>query len=128
MNMIGLLVVAFAVVCYLSVSLPASGRIARGGLVGLRIPSTKRSDAAWLAAHRSVLPMVTVVTGVTSMFGILIVLDRPPLGLSPETAAGAGMTSTVVGLLIATVLADRAARAATTGDLAAETGAGVERS
>lgn len=128
MTMIGLLVVSFSVVCYLSVALPASGRIARGGLVGLRIPSTKRSDEAWLAAHRAVLPLVTVVTGVTSMVGILIVLDRPPLGLSPETAAGVGMTFTVVGLLIATVLADRAARAVTTEGSAAESGAGVKRS
>lgn len=121
MNVIGLLIAAFAVVCYLSVSLPASGRIARGGLVGLRIPSTKRSDAAWLAAHRAALPMTTGVAAITSLLGILIAFEVTPLDLSPEAAALVALAIAVGGLLVATVIADRAARATTT--MALEPGA-----
>lgn len=113
MNVIGLLIAAFAVVCYLSVLLPASGRIARGGLVGLRTPSTKRSDAAWLAAHQAALPLTTGVAAITSFLGILIALEVMPLDLSPEVAALVALAIAVSGLLMATVIADRAARATT---------------
>lgn len=117
MIVLGLLVAGSALVCYFSVSLPASGRVERGGLVGLRTPSTKRSDATWLAAHRAALPLTTGASGIALFFGTLIALDRPPLDLAPETAALVGLGILLGGLLIATVVAERAARVAAAGSV-----------
>ena len=36
----------------------ASGRLARNQWVGIRIPSTMRSDRAWVAGHRAALRLM----------------------------------------------------------------------
>lgn len=124
MPMLGLLITVFAVVSYLAVSLPASGRIPRGGLVGLRTPSTKRSDAAWLAAHRAALPLTTGVTLVTGLYGIVVACGWSPLDLTLEHTALIGLAILVGGLLVATTVADKAAREVTTETTAPEPGTG----
>lgn len=111
---IGLFITAFAVACYFPVSLPAKGRVARGGLVGLRTPATKRSDAAWLAGHRAALPVTTGVVVVAALFGLVLAFETPKLRLSPEAGLLIGLGICVGGLLVATAIADRAARATTT--------------
>lgn len=124
MTMLGLLIVAFAVVCYLAVALPASGRVRRGGLVGLRTPSTKRSDAAWLAAHRAALPLTTAVTTATGLYGVVVACGWSPLELTLEHTALIGLAIPVGGLLVATTVADKAAREVTTETTAPEPGTG----
>ena len=124
MPMLGLFITAFAVVTYLAVSLPASGRIPRGGLVGIRTPSTRRSDEAWLAAHRAALPLTTWTTLVTVVYGVLVACGWSPLDLAPEHIALIGLAISVGGLLVATVVAVRAARSVTTETSAPESGPG----
>ncbi|MES2094432.1 MAG: SdpI family protein [Actinomycetota bacterium] len=54
--------------------LAASGRIGRNGFVGIRIPPTLASEAAWRAGHRAaVLPtwigfVVVIITAVVAQF------------------------------------------------------------
>ena len=62
--------------------LAASGRIGRNGFVGIRIPPTMASDAAWTAGHKAALmpswigfALVAVTAGVAQFIpGINVVL------------------------------------------------------
>lgn len=113
MNLIGLLIAAFAVYCYLAVALPAKGRIARGGLVGIRTPATKRTDAAWLAGHRAALPSMTGTVAVAVIFSLLVTFGAFPFDLSPQTALLIGLGICIGGLVASAPVAVRAARATT---------------
>lgn len=110
MNPLGLLIIAFAGVCYLSVALPASGRVARRGLVGLRTPATRRSDDAWLAAHRAALPITSVVTAAAALAGVVVALGWPRPDL-PHGAVAAVVCVTAAGLVVAALVGVQAARA-----------------
>jgi hypothetical protein len=63
-------------------ALGSAGRLPRNHLVGIRIPSTMRTDAAWAAGHRAATVPVTLL-GV-SMLGVglwdMSSLDGPPRG------------------------------------------------
>lgn len=50
---LGLLLLLTAPIPYVIAKRGAEGRLRRGGMVGIRIPETNASDAAWLAGHRA---------------------------------------------------------------------------
>ena len=104
-NFAGYTVAAAMLVVVVVTQLAASGRVRRNGFIGLRIPPTMASDAAWVAGHRAAL--------VPSWIGFVVV----------TIAAGAaqftpGVTTACIVLLFlflgwSVVAAWRGAKAAT---------------
>ena len=87
----------------------ADGRLKRNQFAGIRIPSTMRSDAAWLAGHRA-------AENPTRLAGWLAIASGLPalLPVPVETMAlsvGAGCLILLVLVLYAARLAGQAARA-----------------
>jgi hypothetical protein len=88
----------------------AKGRLRRNQFVGIRTPSTMRSDHAWIAGHRAALRLTPVhlVTGVSLLIGVFCA--RTVAGLNVIGVSGA-IVFVVVALFTA-VVAGRAAKAA----------------
>lgn len=82
-----------------------AGRLPRNHFVGIRLPSTMRSDDAWLAAHRASWPFTVVAGILMAILGLDMLMDpeQPP----PEWVLLAVVLSP---LLIAAVKAHMAAR------------------
>ncbi len=88
----------------------ARGRLRRNQFVGIRAPSTMRSDRAWIAGHRAALRLTPVhlVTGVSLLIGVF----------SAQTVAGlnlVGVCGAIVFVAVAlftAIVAGRAAKAA----------------
>ena len=101
-----LLAVAPVVVAAVAV-LAATGRLRRNSVAGIRIPSLYASDAAWRIGHRAaVLPTVAAAV-------ICVVLAVAEL-VDPDFDVVGSILQTVVlilGVLVGTALASRAARA-----------------
>ncbi len=103
-----------------------AGTLVLNGLLGLRTPATKRSQAAWDAGHRAALPGLRVLVVVTA---IAAVLPLPfTFGLGYRTDRAFIATEVVLGFAYAAVIglllvigrtADRAARAVPAGQVAA---------
>jgi hypothetical protein len=87
--------------------LSAAGRLPRQGLVGIRIPSTMRSDETWVAGHRAAAPAMTVAGAGAVAFGILDLVINPSHGALPWV----GLVWLLGWFAVATVIANRAARA-----------------
>ena len=87
----------------------AKGRLRRNQFVGIRTPSTMRSDQAWIAGHRAALRLTPLhlVTGASLLIGVF----------SAQTVAGlnlVGVCGAVVFVVVAlftAVVAGRAAKA-----------------
>jgi hypothetical protein len=88
----------------------AKGRLRRNQFVGIRTPSTMRSDRAWVAGHHAALRLTPVhlVTGVTLLIGVFSA--RTLAGLNLVGVCGA--TVFVAVALFTAVVAGRAAKAA----------------
>lgn len=95
---------AFAGVIVIAVALAGrTGRLRRNHWVGIRLPSTLRSDSAWDAAHRSTWAYVVVSGLFLTGFGVAAILrDRPVEGGLPWIA--------IIPLIVAIVKARSAAR------------------
>ena len=94
--------------------LSATARLPRSLLAGIRTPSTMRSDEAWRAGHHAAATALTAA-GVGPMVVALLVAAKSP-GRKAETVLsriGAGWLLAWLGL--ATVQANRAARATNVG-------------
>jgi uncharacterized membrane protein len=83
------------------------GKLPRNYFVGIRIPSTLRSDAAWAAGHRAGAPMMMLSGGLVAAMGVRLETIGE-IGLEHEVWWW--MIPTLVALLIATVQAHRAAK------------------
>jgi hypothetical protein len=88
----------------------AKGRLRRNQFVGIRTPSTMRSDHAWIAGHRAALRLTPVhaLTGLAVVIAILV--TRTVAGLNIVGVGGASVF--VVVALFTAVVAGRAAKAA----------------
>jgi len=53
MNSVAYILAAAMLLVVVVTQLAASGRISRNGFIGIRIPSTMTSDAAWTAGHKA---------------------------------------------------------------------------
>ena len=87
----------------------ASGRLRRNQWVGIRIPSTMRSDQAWVAGHRAALRLMPLhlFTGVALLVAALC---APTVGNVHFVGLGGAGAFLLVALFTA-VIAGRAAKA-----------------
>jgi|HubBroStandDraft_5_1064220.scaffolds.fasta_scaffold419958_2 hypothetical protein len=104
--------IMFALLAFLLVAVDwaaASGRLRRNQWVGIRIPSTMRSDQAWVAGHRAALRLMPLhlLTGV----GLLLtVLSAQTVG-DVHLVGVCGAAVFVVVAVITAIVAGRAAKA-----------------
>jgi hypothetical protein len=90
--------------------LAAAGRLPRNVFAGIRIPSTMRSDEAWLAGHRAAAPALTAAGLGQIGLAAVIAIKRPaPEAERVLSRVGTGWLLAWLG--VATVQASRAARA-----------------
>ncbi len=87
----------------------ANGRLRRNQFIGVRTPSTMRSDQAWKAGHRAALRLMPLhlLTGIAVLTAVF--LTRTVAGLNVAGVSGA--TVFVVVALFTAVVAGRAAKA-----------------
>lgn len=85
--------------------LAASGRIRRNGFVGIRIPPTMASDAAWTRGHRAAL--------VPSWVGLVLVACSAGVAQFTPGGTTAGIALLLVFLAWSVVAAWRGTRVAT---------------
>lgn len=88
--------------------LGARGRLRRNKLLGIRVPSTLRSDAAWAAGHRAAA-VPFALGGLVSVAGAVAVALADTEDEITRTALAVVVLSTVA-LGVAGVRAHRAAR------------------
>jgi uncharacterized membrane protein len=88
----------------------ANGRLGRNQFVGIRTPSTMRSDQAWVAGHRAALRLTPLhlLTGIAVL--ITVFFARTVAGLNVVGVSGA--VAFVVVVVLTAIVAGRAAKAA----------------
>lgn len=104
--------VMFALLAFLIVAIDwaaASGRLRRNQWVGIRIPSTMRSDLGWVAGHRAALRLMPLhlLTGV----GLLLAVLSARTVEAVHLVGIAGAAVFVVVAVITAIVAGRAAKA-----------------
>lgn len=112
---VGLLLIA--VLAQLTVRAVTAGTLPVNGLLGLRTPATKRTQAAWGAGHRAAEPGLRVLVLVTVAAAVLPLPLAVGLGhrsdraaTATEIALGLGYAAVIGLLLVVAGIADRAAR------------------
>lgn len=92
--------------------LAARGRIQRNQWVGIRTPSTMRSDRAWIAGHRAslrVAPLYILVTLATCI-ALYIAVNHAPSFKVVTIIGLSGFAATIVLAVLTAYLASKAAR------------------
>jgi len=89
----------------------ATGRLPRNGFVGIRLPSTMRSDDAWMAGHRAASTSLTISgVGPVALGVIAVATNR---GRSGDTVLLViGLVWILGWIALGTVQANRAAKTA----------------
>lgn len=82
------------------------GKLPRNWFLGLRTPSTLRSDDAWRAAHEAAGSLIAVSGILLGATGVLVLLTDP----ADDTVFLAGSGTAVAVLLVAGVLGVRATK------------------
>jgi len=107
LGIVGVIVVALG-------RMAATGRLPRNILAGIRIPSTMRSDEAWIAGHRAAASALTV-SGLGPIIVAIIVGTKRPDGDTQTSIFRVGTAWLLAWIGIATIQASRAARATNLG-------------
>ncbi|MGO9560323.1 MAG: SdpI family protein [Acidimicrobiales bacterium] len=92
----------------------AAGRLPRNLFAGIRIPSTLRTDEAWLAGHRAASTALTVA-GLGPVVVAAVVAAKRPSTDSQRVLSRVSTAWLLSWLGLATVQASRAARATEAG-------------
>ena len=87
--------------------LGARGRLKRQHWAGIRLRSTMRSDAAWVAAHRQAGPILQSAGGIVGTTGLLLVLFQPTEDVTTLVSLflAAGLLGAVIGAGVVAVKA-----------------------
>jgi hypothetical protein len=88
----------------------AAGRIPANGLVGIRTPATRCSEAAWTAGHRAAAQILVPAAVIVGALSVAVILGWNVAGLPVETTGGAILGGYAAVLVISAVVAHRAAR------------------
>jgi len=107
---VGLLLIA--VLAQLTVRAVTAGTLPVNGLLGLRTPATKRTQAAWDAGHRAAEPGLRVLVLVTVAAAVMPLPFAVGLGYRSDRAAteialGLGYAAVIGLLLVIAGIADR---------------------
>lgn len=111
-GLFGLSLGAISVMMIVSWSRAARGRLARNPYVGVRTPSTLRSEQSWVAGNRAALrlvPLYLLVNAAT--FAALVVVGWQGWRLGVIFAGSGGLVALIMLSICAAVIASRAARA-----------------
>lgn len=100
------LTIAGALAVWLS-WLGSQRKLRPNGVVGIRLPATRRSDAAWYAAHQAAAGPFGVAGGVTAACGVAVVFTG--LDLIGWVLVIVGVAALTTGVGVATAVALRAA-------------------
>jgi uncharacterized membrane protein len=109
--------IVLCVVVIATSRLAANGRLPRNQWVGIRSPSTMRSDAAWVAAHRAALrltPLYLVITAVVCAAVVWAALYLSTPGVVITVGMG-GFAAFIAALIYTAVIAGKAAKSADDG-------------
>ncbi len=100
------LLVSGAGVAYISYR-AASGALGRNKMAGIRIPSTMRSDEAWLAGHRAAFWPSVFGSGQAMFGGLLLLFGPGPESTTLIVLVVSGVL--VASMAVATIMASSAA-------------------
>jgi hypothetical protein len=112
-----LLLIVVDAVIILTTRRAASGRLARNQWVGIRSPSTMRSDAAWVAGHQAaqrLTPLYLLIT-VAACAGLGWAAVTGPTPAAVINTALGGFVALIAAVIFAAVLAGKAAKAVDNG-------------
>lgn len=87
----------------------ARGLLKNNGAIGIRTRATMRNQGAWQRGHASALPVTLITSALVVVTGATILLSDWQAD-SAETAGGALIGITIVGLLVAALIANRSAK------------------
>ena len=100
---------ALALVALAMTAAASRGVLPANGMLGIRTPATQRSEAAWRAGHRAALKVVVPGSVVIVVLGLLIVTGSSS-GIASMDAQGIAVLVLVgVMVVVAAVVANRAA-------------------
>ena len=80
--------VALSVLATVITSLAGRGRVAANGLVGIRTPAWRSSDAAWRAGQRAAVPILAALTVVSASAGVVVFAITGSKGSGATNLAG----------------------------------------
>lgn len=86
----------------------SQGRLPRNRIIGIRIPATMRSDAAWDAGHRAAAGPTGIGGGIAVLAALGVVAAG--LDLIGWVIAAIGLVAVLASAAVATVAASRAAK------------------
>ncbi|MFZ0171822.1 MAG: SdpI family protein [Acidimicrobiales bacterium] len=110
--MLGLIILGITGVIVITLArMAAASRLPRNGFVGIRLPSTMRSDEAWIAGHRAASTSMTISGIAPVAFAVTAAAADP--GRSKDTVLLiVGLVWVVGWVAVGPVQANRAAKLA----------------
>jgi hypothetical protein len=105
------LMLAVDIVLVVVMRMAASGRLKRNAWLGIRLPASISTDAAWTVAHQRALPYIWVTAIVNAALCVIVLLLGAQANLLTLVLITVGLLVLVTGLLYGSSRGIRAARA-----------------